>query len=101
MIESYESETDHQKRIKILQKLDNVIFKQHPYVLDWYRATDWIAWWDKFGMPAGISHSMIDPRHSIWSTWWYQPERVERLNKARAAGTSIPLAPVENTTYKD
>ena len=95
LIEQYDAEFDLQKRFVLLRQLDEEIFKQHPYSLEWYNPSDWLLWWNKFGMPEyGL------PKYSDWravfSTWWLDPDKAKRLKAAKEGGESIePRPPAE------
>lgn len=100
LIEQYEAEFDLDKRAVILQQVDAILWRDTPYMLDWYAEFFRNMWWDKFGMPEWCSYATMDIRHTNWRTWWAVPARAEALDAAMKAGTSLPLAPPENTAWK-
>lgn len=64
--------------ITAAKALDRVIMTSHFTVPQWYKATHFVAYWNKFGRPfaakPGFDRAVLD-------TWWYDPEKVDRLNK--------------------
>jgi microcin C transport system substrate-binding protein len=58
--------------------LDRVIRAGRYWVPHWYKGSHWIACWDVFGRPE------IKPRYGrgIPETWWYDPERAAKTQKA-------------------
>lgn len=100
LIELYEKEWDLEKRAKLIQELDGILAAEVPYLLDWDAPYFRFMWWDKFGMPEWGSYASRDIRQTHWKTWWYQPERAERLEQARADGSTIERWPAENTHWK-
>lgn len=100
LIEAYELEPDFDKRAALIRQMDAIIYEQYPYLLDWYSSSYRMLWWDKFGMPEWMTYPTQDVRHTLWKVWWWDAGRAERLEKARAAGAAVPLAPPENTHWK-
>jgi microcin C transport system substrate-binding protein len=58
--------------------LDRVFRAGRYWVPHWYKASHWIAYWDTFGRPA------TKPRYArgIPETWWYDPDRAAKIEKA-------------------
>jgi len=100
LIDQYDAEFDLAKRALIVQEIDGILYADTPYLLDWYAETWRNLWWDKFGYPEWVTWSNIDIRHTLWQTWWAEPERAKRMEDAMAAGTATPRAPAENTSWK-
>ncbi|HKA47168.1 MAG TPA: extracellular solute-binding protein [Methyloceanibacter sp.] len=71
--------------------LDRVLRAGHYWVSHWYKASNDIAYWDKFSRPD------IKPRfdRGILDTWWYDPAKAAKLVEAGAPGTNAKgiLAP--------
>jgi microcin C transport system substrate-binding protein len=65
--------------------LDRVVRSGRYWVPQWYRDTHPLAYWDVFGRPAGYPAAY--PRYdrgdrAIPETWWYDPERAARTERA-------------------
>ena len=58
--------------------LDRVLRAGHYWVPHWYKASNDIAYWDKFSRPE------IKPRfdRGILDTWWYDPAKAAKLTAA-------------------
>ncbi len=55
--------------------LDRVLRAEQFGVPNWYKASYWVAYWDKFGQPE------IKPKYDrgIVDTWWYDEARAKRI----------------------
>ena len=67
-----------QSRVELIsatRALDRVLRANHYWVPHWYKASHWIAYWDKFGRPA------VKPRFArgIIETWWYDEAKAAKL----------------------
>jgi microcin C transport system substrate-binding protein len=60
------------------QALDRVFRAGRYWIPHWYKGSHWIAYWDVFGRPA------TKPRYSrgIPETWWYDPVKAAKINRA-------------------
>ena len=85
--EGEQSKLDQRRR-----QLDAEIYQQHPYSLEWFNPSDWVLYWNKFGVPERGLPKYGDWR-DVFSTWWIDPEKAETLKKARKAGTPIEPKP--------
>jgi microcin C transport system substrate-binding protein len=58
--------------------LDRVLRAGHYWVPMWYRASDWLAYWDMFSRPA------VKPRFASGApgTWWYDEDKARRIGRA-------------------
>jgi microcin C transport system substrate-binding protein len=58
--------------------LDRVIRAGRYWVPQWYKASNWIAYWDVFGRPA------TKPRYArgIPETWWYDSGKAGKIQQA-------------------
>jgi microcin C transport system substrate-binding protein len=57
---------------------DRVLRAGHYWVPMWYKASDWIAYWDMFSRPAA------KPRFATGApgSWWYDAEKARRIGRA-------------------
>ncbi|WP_243374329.1 extracellular solute-binding protein [Microvirga solisilvae] len=57
--------------------LDRVLRAGHYWVPMWFKASDWIAYWDEFSRP------QTKPRFSSGApgTWWYDAEKAKRIGR--------------------
>jgi len=58
----------------------------HYWVPHWYKASNTIAYWDKFSRPA------TKPRfdRGILDTWWYDEAKAAKLASNAATGANAP-----------
>jgi microcin C transport system substrate-binding protein len=66
--------------------LDRVLRAGHYWVPHWYKASNTIAYWDKFSRPA------IKPRfdRGVLDTWWYDEAKAAKLASNAASGANAP-----------
>ncbi|KAA2236382.1 extracellular solute-binding protein [Salinarimonas soli] len=57
--------------------LDRVLRAQRFWVPQWFRAENWIAYWDQYARPE------ILPKYgrAAFSAWWYDPEKAKRIGR--------------------
>jgi microcin C transport system substrate-binding protein len=57
--------------------LDRVLRAGHYWVPMWFRAADWVAYWDQFSRPE------TKPRFTSGApgTWWYDAEKAKRIGR--------------------
>lgn len=80
--EEYNVEFCPERRIELIRETDRILMDEVPYALGWYTPADRIVYWNKFGQPKGYLGKTSDWR-AILSTWWYEPELDEQMQKAR------------------
>ncbi|MFV1959229.1 MAG: ABC transporter substrate-binding protein, partial [Planctomycetota bacterium] len=86
IMEAYELEFDPKKRLKMLQRLDEIFFDAHLYALGWYAPFWRIVYWDKFGHPPEYVGRMTRTYINVMAYWWYDPGRAERTARNMAKG---------------
>ncbi len=59
--------------------LDRALLWNHYVVPTWYRATEWIAHWDKFSRPATLPARGV----SFQQTWWYDEAKAKVLTATK------------------
>jgi ABC-type transport system substrate-binding protein len=95
LCKEYDTAYTQEDRRRIIREIDGLVFKDYPYVLQWYQPCQRVAYWNKFGMPEWGIH-----RFSEWedafSSWWVDPEKVEALKEARKSGSTLEHPEVEN-----
>lgn len=95
LIEKYNTTFDRAEQIKIVQEIDRIIFRKHPYALGWFADFNRVLYWNKFGHP---KHYW--PKHGAFgrgayltmkSTWWLDPAKEKALKAAMASGKKLPV----------
>ena len=54
LMEAYRVEFDPEERVRMLQRLDAILFDAHPYALSWYGPHFRLLYWDRYGHPPGV-----------------------------------------------
>ncbi|MBT5739366.1 MAG: hypothetical protein HN891_03405 [Planctomycetes bacterium] len=90
LMEEYDQTFDITEQARIMQKIDGLIFKEHPVALTWYGPFERILSWNHFGQPKKVISRTGDD-HSLWSYWWTTPELQQRLAAAKKDGSSLPV----------
>jgi len=94
LLEQYDKEFDHKKRVDIIREVDNIVAKAHEYVLFWGTPYNRIAYWNKFGMPEG-EFTRFGDYHDIPGLWWVDADKDAALK--RAMGDNNAKLPVGQT----
>ncbi len=95
LLEEYDVIFDRARQKEIVRRIDELLFEQMPYALAWYGPFERILYWDRFGHPEKFwSRIGDDPDEQILAYWWWDKEKIERLDKARKAGTDLPQGDV-------
>lgn len=90
ILEKYREMFDLNERIEAIRKLDGILYKEHPYVLDWYGPFNRILYWNHFGMPEAYFTKFGNYRN-IFTLWWFDDEKDKALKEAMKSGTSFPV----------
>jgi microcin C transport system substrate-binding protein len=75
--------------------LDRVLRAGHYWVPHWYKASNTIAYWDKFGQPE------TKPRfdRGVLDTWWYDGAKAAKLTATAAVARDSLDAPASRRPY--
>ena len=92
LMEQYDRTFDINEQTGFMQKIDGLIFKEHPVALTWYGPFERILSWNHFGQPGKVLSRTGDD-HSLWTYWWTTPEMQQRLAKAKEDGTTLTVGP--------
>tara|TARA_S200000501_G_C20868918_1_gene763349 strand:+ start:2164 stop:4089 length:1926 start_codon:yes stop_codon:yes gene_type:complete len=91
LLDLYDKEFEQQKRIEIIREIDGIYSDIHPAAWGIARNYQRLMWWDVFGYPEHMVSRFGGDYTSIFSYWWFDPEKVERLENAMENGTSLPV----------
>lgn len=98
LIEAYDVEFDHSKRIELLRKLDAKLFALSPYSLDWYIPAQRLIFWNKFGLPQGGLGKYRDWR-DVFVSWWVDPAKEAELKRLKKSGSGTMKTPPEEERF--
>ncbi|MGB6970432.1 MAG: extracellular solute-binding protein [Methyloceanibacter sp.] len=75
--------------------LDRVLRAGHYWVPHWYKASNNIAYWDKFSRP----ETKPNFDRGVLDTWWYDAAKAAKLTSPAAASQDSPDAPQSRRSY--
>ena len=106
LVEQYDREFDAAKRAAILRELDGVLTNQHHYVLQWWLPSHRIAYWNRFGMPAGTLSRVGDELGSlalgIPQMWWIDAAKSQQVDRAlRDKSIKMEVPPLEDHYWEE
>jgi microcin C transport system substrate-binding protein len=80
LIEQIIAAPDRESLIAVSKAMDRVLQWGYYVIPNWHINSFRVAYWDTFGQPEAT------PRYGVGtSTWWVDPERVERIRSGKAA----------------
>lgn len=88
LIESQKDIFDVKKRHDIVKKIDQIIYKEHPYVLLWHLENTRLIYWNRFGMPTNPLGKYNSESFAV-DYWWYDKEKDNKLEKAMKENSSL------------
>jgi len=89
LIEKQKVIFDVHKRNDICRKIDEIVYKNTPYVLLWNINYVRLLYWNKFGTTETVLSKYGDERSSFWY-WWLDEDSVADLNDAVEYKTFLP-----------
>ncbi|MFC1854138.1 ABC transporter substrate-binding protein, partial [candidate division CSSED10-310 bacterium] len=94
LLEIYDREFEQQKRVEIIREIDKIVADTRTAAWTFYRY-DYIVFWNKFSYPDYMVARYTGDYRSIYKFWWFDPEKIEQLDKAMAQDTSLPLGEID------
>ena len=91
LLEKYDAEYDIKKRQELIQEIDGIIYRQHPYVLSWYNPAERVVFWNKFSTPKWGTER-TGRASKLLHIWWIDPEK-EKLAEAAKTDPSVKMDP--------
>jgi len=95
LLDIYDKEFDQQKRIEIIREIDGIYSEIHPAAWGIARNYQRLMWWDVFGYPEHLVSRYGGDYRSIFAYWWFDPEKVARLEDAKKNNTSLPVGELD------
>jgi microcin C transport system substrate-binding protein len=79
---------DQSERVALMKELDGILTNEYHYILRIHAPAERIAYWNRYGAPAGHVTRMGD-YYSSWSLgpgpdqlWWVDPQKARKLEEA-------------------
>lgn len=98
LIQKQKTIFDVAKRNAICRKIDQIVYKQYPYVLLWNINYVRLLYWNKFGTPQTVLSKYGNESSALWY-WWVDPDAAAALGDAIAH--NLPLPPKPQAIYFD
>jgi len=104
--DAYDVEFDPNKRKAMLKELDGILTNMHHVVFQWYPPAERIAFWNRFGMPAGTFSRIGDYPGSLGpgipQLWWIDPAREQALQAALGDNSKkLEIPPVDDKYWQE
>jgi len=108
LIDLYSREFDLQKRTGIIREIDGLLSNEYGYVLQWYKPSQRLAYWNRYGQPQGTLtrtgnySSGISLGPGMEQLWWVDPVKSQNLDKAKKdPSVKLQTAAVEDRYWLD
>ena len=101
LIIDYNKEFDLNKRIEIGKEIDGIVCDIHPVSFGIKRLYTRLLFWDKFSYPEYMLDRFVGSWDSIYYLWWFDPEKVDRLEKAMENDTQLPVSDIDIRFWPD
>jgi microcin C transport system substrate-binding protein len=90
LIEKQKTMFDVHARHEICRQIDQIVYRQFPYVLLWNINYVRLLYWNRFGMPDTVlgKYSMEDTGY-----WWFDEDNAMELEEAMKHGDPLPKRP--------
>jgi microcin C transport system substrate-binding protein len=88
-IDSQKELFDANKRHEIVRKIDQIIYKEYPYILLWHLANTRLIYWNRFGMPENPLGKYNGESFAV-DYWWFDKQKNDELENAIKSGSSLP-----------
>jgi len=98
LIDAQKGLFDIAKRNALYREIDQIIYREFPYVLLWNINYTRLLHWNKFGTPDTVLSKYGDETSAYWY-WWIDADSRADLEDAMQAG--LPLPPKEAAIYFD
>ena len=95
LIIDYKTEFNLEKRIQIGKEIDKIVAEIHPVSYGIKRLYRRFLYWDKFGYPEYMVDRFVGNYDSIYLLWWFDPGKIENLNKAMENDAQLPINEVD------
>lgn len=89
LIERQKTLYDVQARHAICREIDQLVVREHPYILLWNNNYSRLLFWNKFGMPSTV-FAKYDNESCIPWLWWSDEDSTAELQDAMRQGSALP-----------
>ncbi|MDA8130535.1 MAG: extracellular solute-binding protein [Elusimicrobia bacterium] len=96
----YDLATDRKTQIKLVHKIDGLIFRAYPYALAWTSNFSRVMYYDRFGHPERY-FSKIGDASDITTMWWLDPRKEKALDEAMEKGAKLPVGVTDQDPWAE
>jgi len=82
-------------RVEIIREIDGIYSNIHPAAWGIARNYQRIAYWDKFGYPEYMVTRYGGDYRTVFTLWWYEPEKEAALEAAMANNSDLPTGEID------
>ena len=89
LIEKQKAIFDVNARHEICRQIDQIVYRQFPYILLWNINYTRLLYWNKFGTPPTVLAKYAGESSAYWY-WWYDADSADGLKDAMNRGVALP-----------
>lgn len=98
LIELQKTEQSLSKRNQYMIEMDEILFRQRPYVLLWNNDHNRLLSWNQYSRPE-LPLGKFGDADEVITYWWLDPQKSKDLEKAKQSGNALKAFPTH--TYWD
>ncbi len=95
LLDEYDKCFDQAKRVEIIRQIDGIYSDIHPVAWGIARNYQRLLYWNKFGYPEYMVSRYGGDYRSIFTYWWYDPEKEAKLKEAMEKNLTLPQGELE------
>lgn len=94
----YDMTTERKEQQKIIQRIDELIFRAYPYALAWGSNFSRVLYYNKFGHPEKY-FSKLGDYGDIKTLWWADPDKEKALESSMEKGEKLPVGETNHSPW--
>ncbi len=95
LLVEYDVTFDQARRVEIIREIDGIYSDVHPAAWGIARNYQRVLFWDKFGYPEYMVGRYTGDYRTVFTHWWFEPEKEKALKEAMANGTELPKGEID------
>ncbi|MBU2574773.1 MAG: extracellular solute-binding protein [Elusimicrobia bacterium] len=98
LCKKYDLTENREEQKRIIRRIDELIFRAHPYALAWGSNFSRVLYFNKFGHPEKYVSKIGDYR-DIKTMWWLDPQKDKALAGAMAGDGELPVGETDQRPW--
>ncbi|PIU17701.1 MAG: hypothetical protein COT18_12615, partial [Elusimicrobia bacterium CG08_land_8_20_14_0_20_59_10] len=94
----YDLTGNREEQKKIIRRIDELIFRAHPYALAWGSSFSRVLYHNKFGHPEKYFSKIGDYR-DMKTMWWLDPQKDKALAEALEKDGKLPVGETDQRPW--